>query len=311
MEPALALLLAATGLLATGSGALLMWGVREGRSAREFEDRFERLVRGENPGAVRASGSLRHTLVEFGGRRLAEKGSDPEAAVLLARAGFRGNEALALFTALRSVAPLATTGLAVGSWLALTDRGVGVGLGLVCYAAFTVSYLVPKTWLRMRADARTRRLRDDVSAFTHLLRVLYECGLSTEQALQVFAKEQRGVLPEISLEVGEVMRRLSAGSDLGDATRSVAAEAQIEELSDLFAMIRQIDRYGGQIQEPMMRFAALLEDRERTRLQEAITKLSAKLTMVMVLFLLPALLTFVGGPGFIAVIRALSEMDGV
>jgi hypothetical protein len=32
--------------------------------------------------------------------------------------------------------------------------------------------------------------------------------------------------------------------------------------------------------------------------------------MVMVVFLLPALLTFVGGPGFIAVIRALREMDG-
>ena len=72
-------------------------------------------------------------------------------------------------------------------------------------------------------------------------------------------------------------------------------------------MMRQIDRYGGAVQEPLMRFAQLLEDRERTRLQEAIGKLSAKMTIAMVLFMLPALLTFVGGPGFVAVIRALSK----
>jgi len=63
------------------------------------------------------------------------------------------------------------------------------------------------------------------------------------------------------------------------------------------------------VQEPLMRFAQLLEDRERTRLQEAIGRLSAKMTVAMVLFLLPALLTFVGGPGFVAVIRALSKLN--
>ena len=309
VDPAISLLIAATALLATGSGGLLFWGIRSGRSARDFEDRFERIVRGQELSPVRAQGDLRSTLIEFGGRRIAEKGSDEEVAVLLARAGLRGNEAVALFTALRTMIPLLATAVVALVWIVFSGRGVDFGLALVAYAAFTVSYMLPKTLLRMRADARARRLRDDVSVFTHLLRVLYECGLSTEQALQVFTKEQRGVLPDVSVEVGEVMRMVAAGSDLGDATRSVAEEVKIEEVADLFAMIRQIDRYGGSVQEPLLRFAALLEDRERTRLQEAIGRLSAKLTMVMVVFLLPALLTFVGGPGFIAVIRALSEMN--
>jgi len=255
---------------------------------------------------VRARRDLRASLVAFGGRRIDQ--ADPEVATLLARAGFRGHEALALFSALRTLCPVVFTGVVVLFWM-LFGPGMGVGLLLVGYAVFTVSYLLPKMVLRMRADARTRSLHDDVSAFTHLLRVLYECGLSTEQALHVFAKEQRGVLPDVALEIGEVTRRVSAGSDLSEATRSVAAEAGDAELSDLFAMIRQIDRYGGAVQEPLMRFAQLLEDRERTRLQEAIGKLSAKLTVAMVLFLLPALLTFVGGPGFVAVIRALSQFN--
>jgi tight adherence protein C len=310
MEPALVLLIGATALLATGSGGLLVWGFRSGRSVREFEDRFERIVRGQNPGPIRSQRDLRSTLVEFGGRRMAEKGADEEVGVLLARAGHRGHDAVALFTALRLLSPVVLTACAALGWFFLAGGGFDFGLALLAYAAFTVGYLAPKMVLRVRSEARVRRLRDDVAVFTHLLRVLYECGLSTEQALQVFTKEQRGVLPDVSIEIGEVMRMVAAGSDIGEASRIVASEVRVEELVDLFAMIRQIDRYGGQVQEPLARFAALIEDRERTRLQEAIGRLSAKLTMVMVVFLLPALLTFVGGPGFIAVIRALREMDG-
>jgi tight adherence protein C len=307
MDALLWLVVGGIGLLVSGSGMLFYTAARASGGARDRADRFERIVRGERLGAVRARRDLRGALIEFGGRRVDP--ADHEVASLMARAGYRGQEALALFSALRTLGPVAITGLSAIAWLVLSGRGIGIGLGLVCYAAFTIGYLAPKFVLRMRAEARGRRLRDDISAFTHLLRVLYECGLSTEQSLHVFSKEQRGVLPDIALEITEVTRRVSAGSDLGDATRSVADEAGEAELTDLFAMIRQIDRYGGAVQEPLMRFAQLLEDRERTRLQETIGKLSAKLTMAMVLFLLPALLTFVGGPGFVAVIRALSQMN--
>jgi len=306
MDALVWLVLAAIALLLSGSAMLLMGAARARASAREQAEHFERIVRGERLGGVRARRDLRGSLIEFGARRIDQ--ADQEVATLLARAGFRGHEALALFSALRFLAPLVLTGACALVWL-VAGFGFGVGFGLVSYAAFTIGYLAPKMVLRMRAEARTKSLRDDISAFSHLLRVLYECGLSTEQSLHVFAKEQRGVLPDIALEIGEVTRRVSAGSDLGEATRSVAEEAGEAELSDLFAMMRQIDRYGGAVQEPLMRFAQLLEDRERTRLQEAIGKLSAKLTVAMVLFLLPALLTFVGGPGFVAVIRALSKFN--
>jgi tight adherence protein C len=306
MDGLLTLLFGAIALLVSGSGMILFMTARASASSREQADRFERIVRGERLGAVRARRDLRGSLVEFGAGRVDQ--GDHEVAKLLAQAGYRGHEALALFSALRFLAPIALTGLCAIVWV-VAGFGIGIGFGLIAYASFTIGYLVPKMVLRMRAEARTKRLRDDISAFTHLLRVLYECGLSTEQALHVFAKEQRGVLPDIALEVGEVTRRVSAGSDLGEATRSVSEEAGEPELTDLFAMMRQIDRYGGAVQEPLMRFAQLLEDRERTRLQEAIGKLSAKLTVAMVLFLLPALLTFVGGPGFVAVIRALSKLN--
>lgn len=304
----LPLLIGASVVLTTGGLGLMAWNGRAETSSEEFFERFERLVRGKRPKPQQRR-NLRSILIDLGKAQSVRRGIDDEVPLLLARAGFRGRDTLALFAATRTLAPLIAVVSVVGLWLVFGGH-FGVGLLVGIYGLFTVSYLAPKWLLRGRARSREQRIRDDTALLTHLLRVLYDCGLSTEQALQIFAKDRSAVLPDVAIEVAEVMRMVSAGSDLGDATRDVADDLAISELTDLFAMIRQIDRYGGQVQEPLLRFAQLLEDRERTRLQENISKLSAKLTVVMVLFLLPALLAFVAGPGFTAVIRALGEMNG-
>jgi len=51
----------------------------------------------------------------------------------------------------------------------------------------------------------------------------------------------------------------------------------------------------------------LLDDRRLTRLQEYISKMSAKMSVVMMVFLFPALLIVLGGPAFIGIARALSH----
>jgi len=51
----------------------------------------------------------------------------------------------------------------------------------------------------------------------------------------------------------------------------------------------------------------LLDDRRLTRLQEYISKMSAKMSVVMMVFLFPALLIVLGGPAMIAISRALNN----
>ena len=51
----------------------------------------------------------------------------------------------------------------------------------------------------------------------------------------------------------------------------------------------------------------LLDDRRLTRLQEYISKMSAKMSVVMMVFLFPALLIVLGGPAFIGIARALNH----
>ncbi|MNC72975.1 hypothetical protein D3C75_1241030 [compost metagenome] len=49
----------------------------------------------------------------------------------------------------------------------------------------------------------------------------------------------------------------------------------------------------------------LLDDRRLTRMQERVSKMSAKMSAVMMVFLFPALLIVLAGPGFSALTRAL------
>jgi tight adherence protein C len=68
----------------------------------------------------------------------------------------------------------------------------------------------------------------------------------------------------------------------------------------------QVDRHGGAVQEPLRQFGERLRETRRARLRERIGRLTVKMTGVMILTLLPALLIVTAGPGIVAITHALS-----
>jgi tight adherence protein C len=299
------LLVALAVVLAAVAAGTLLAGLLAKGTQNELERRFVRLVRGLTTEAVETGGGLRGSLVRLG-TAWSSVVADREAAVLLAQGGWRGREAAALFAALRLLAPF-VCGVAIGVVGILLRGGASrpALTGLLVLAGAVLGYLAPKLVLRASARNRMRRLRDEMVPLAHLMRVLYEVGLSSKQVVQVLGTAAHRVLPEAARELAEMSRLVAAGRGLVEASRDVTASLELSDLSDLFAVVRQVERQGGSVREPLLDYAALVEDRERTRLHEAVSRLSAKLTIVMVLFLMPALLVFVGGPGYMAIIRAL------
>ena len=64
----------------------------------------------------------------------------------------------------------------------------------------------------------------------------------------------------------------------------------------------------GAVQEPLRVFGERLREQRKAKMKELIGKISVKMTGVMVVTLLPALIIITAGPGFLAVIRALGGM---
>lgn len=84
----------------------------------------------------------------------------------------------------------------------------------------------------------------------------------------------------------------------------------VEELSTVLAVLRQVDRFGGEVREPLLEALSVLEERRSLTLREKVNLLSGRMTVVMVLFFFPALLIFVAGPAFMSIIKALGDVAG-
>ena len=78
----------------------------------------------------------------------------------------------------------------------------------------------------------------------------------------------------------------------------------------MITLLTQVDRFGGAVQEPLRQFGGRLQENRRARLKEQVGKLTVKMTMIMVITLLPALLIIAAGPGFMSVMRSLQQTGG-
>jgi tight adherence protein C len=173
---------------------------------------------------------------------------------------------------------------------------------------FAFFFIFMRRLLRWCASQRQQVIRKEVTAFLHLLRMLFDAGLSFEHTLQVIEQQGGSLIPNLSKELGVVLKRIQAGQERGEALAEMAEPLDIPELNDTIGMLKQVTRYGGNIRDSLIEYTKLVEERQISELREYVSKLSAKMTVVMVLFLFPALMIFVAGPGFIGLARALKGM---
>ncbi len=245
-----------------------------------------------------------------GGQRL-EKMSDEggETAALMVQAGWRGARARLLFYAFRSGMLVLAALLALLMWI-FADGIRAIMLPVYSFALFALAYLIPLWVLRGSASSRRARMAREVPLFIHLLVLLFEAGLSTRQAFASLVREGRGVLPELGLEFEGVLRQLEAGGDIADVLKTLGTTLGVADLEGVLGVLRQVDKYGGEIREPLLEALAVLEERRGLDLREKVNLVSGRMTVVMVLFFFPALLIFVAGPAVVSIMRAMSDVAG-
>lgn len=229
---------------------------------------------------------------------------DSEERLLLIRAGFRSIRTLLLFQALRIVLP-------IGALLVMSAYALWAGNLEAWTRAFVVCavlYLAPKYILAFLARRRCRQLSDEVPMFVDYLRMMHSVGISFEQSLILFAGDNRIGLPVLASEFAAVNLSIRSGRPRGEALQQMAAQMDVPELQELVGLIVQAERYGAAIQEPLKSFSQRLTERKRFEMQEYVGKMSTKMVVVMVLFLLPALIIVTAGPGFLSVSKALGRM---
>ncbi|MHC8301924.1 type II secretion system F family protein [Pseudomonas sp. ZS1P83] len=248
-----------------------------------------------------------HWLQVLGSSRIGQRSVslDIETQTLLNRLGWRSARRRSLFAAFQVGAPVLALALSLLILEVFFPHVENQWLGPAF--ATGIGYLLPKRLLAAAAQSRQKQLATEISTFIPLLRILFESGMAVEQSLRVLSIEGKQLLPALTHELRLVLARVDSGLELGEELNNVTHLLAVDEFTDTSVILQQLIHQGGGAMKSLLALKQLLDDRRLTRLQEYISKMSAKMSVVMMLFLFPALLIVLAGPGFTALSRAFAS----
>ncbi|QLG91153.1 type II secretion system F family protein [Pseudomonas yamanorum] len=270
--------------------------------------RRQRLVTQRLQGQLTPEHRLGSLMRQLGSSSIAQRSVslDNETQILLNRIGWRKSSQRSMFAAFQIGTPVVLLGVTLlvqELFFPEIDP-----LWIAPVVAMGIGYLLPKRILASAAKSQQRRIAREVSTFIPLLHILFESGMAVEQSLRVLSTEAQRLLPALTYELRLILTRVDSGLELGEELGKTAKLLAVDEFTDTCVILQQLIQQGGGAMKSLLSLKQLLDDRRLTRLQEYISKMSAKMSVVMMVFLFPALLIILGGPAFIAIARALTNL---
>jgi len=146
--------------------------------------------------------------------------------------------------------------------------------------------------VRRRFNATIQRGTPDA---IDLLVVCCEAGMGLEAGIERVTQEMQRSNPAVSRVLGGLLDDLRMLPDRRDAFSNLSNRSTCEGLRRFGTMLNQSLQYGTPLSEALRAIAEELRRDRITRLEARAHKLGAKLTIPMVIFMLPAMFVILGG----------------
>lgn len=216
----------------------------------------------------------------------------------LVRAGFRRDDALPVFFAIRLAAALGAFGLFATPVLSRPNIPFAIG-------ACGLGWILPGIVLARLMKRRQHRIQLALPDALDLLVVSVEAGLGLDQAMQRVGTELDFAHPELSNELRLVNLELRAGTGRVDALHNLAERTGVEDVASLVAMLIQTDRFGTSVAKSLRVHSETLRTKRRQRAEEAAAKTGVKMVFPLVFCVFPAIFVVTIGPAVIKVVTVL------
>ena len=219
----------------------------------------------------------------------------------LVTAGYRGNEAVAVFLGLR-------VGLALLLFVLFSSSLVVRSNLFVALAACGMGWILPGMLLARKAKRRQHKIRLGLPDALDLLVVSVEAGLGLDQAIQRVADELAFAHPELADEMRLINLELRAGKARSEALRNFGERTQVDDVISLVTMLVQTDKFGTSVAQSLRVHSDTSRTKRRQRAEEAAAKTGVKMVFPLVFCIFPAIWVVTIGPAAIKFVQVLVPM---
>jgi tight adherence protein C len=219
----------------------------------------------------------------------------------LVAAGYRRNEAVAIFLGIR-------VGVALLMFALLATPLLFRPNLLLALGACGVGYMLPGMLLARQAKRRQHRIQLGLPDGLDLLVVSVEAGLGLDQAIQRVGEELAFAHQDLSDELSLVNLELRAGKARSEALRNLGERTGVDDMISLVTMLIQTDKFGTSVAQSLRVHSETLRTKRRQRAEEAAAKTGVKMVFPLVFCIFPAIWIVTIGPAVIKFVQVLVPM---
>lgn len=172
---------------------------------------------------------------------------------------------------------------------------------LVAVIAFAAGFYLPDLWLAARTRSRQTAIERALPDALDLLVTCVEAGLGLDASLQRVAGELRLAWKELSDELTTTFLEVRAGIPRIEAFRRLASRTGVRELKSLAATLTQTEIFGTSVATALRIQGEGIRVRRMQRAEEKAAYIAVKMTLPLVLCILPSLLAVIIGPAILRV----------
>lgn len=178
---------------------------------------------------------------------------------------------------------------------------------LLCLGSFVLGMIVPEYLLRFHIGRRQRLIVHALPDALDLLVICTHAGFSLAVSLQRTAEEMRRIVPALGDELEVTFSELQLSGDTTTALRNMAERIGTRSVRSLVVTLLQSQQYGTPITQALRQLARTERARRMLRLEERAAKLSTRITLPMILFILPAVVMIAAGPAMMSLMKMLEH----
>lgn len=233
------------------------------------------------------------------GRRLSNTAQLQQLERLVARAGRPDEWPVDRVLNVKLIAGM--LGLVLGTAMVL--RGPSPRAVLFAMAITALAYFVPDLLLYNIGMKRRQSIALELPDTLDQMSIAVEAGLGFDAAMARVARNGKGVLAE---ELIRALQDVQIGQSRRAAFEALAFRANVPELRRFIRSVVQAEEYGIPLSDVLSTQAKEMRVMRRQRAEHKAAQIPVKVTMPLILFILPVLFIVILGPAAISVLNTFS-----